>query len=56
MFYFTDDLIMAELAAAQARGVTIEAVWDFRGWERFEDSEIDDALRLGSASWMPCLG
>jgi phosphatidylserine/phosphatidylglycerophosphate/cardiolipin synthase-like enzyme len=47
MFYFTDDLIMAELAAAQARGVTIEAVWDFRGWERFEDSEIDDALRLG---------
>jgi len=47
MFYFTDDLIMAELAAAHARGVTIEAVWDFRGWERFEDSEIDDALRLG---------
>lgn len=47
MFYFTDDLLMAELAAAQARGVEIEAVWDFRGWERFEDSEIDDALRLG---------
>jgi len=47
MFYFTDDLIMAELAAAHARGVTIEAVWDFRGWERFEDSEIDDALHLG---------
>ncbi len=47
MFYFTDDLIMAELAAAQARGVQIDAVWDFRGWERFEDSEIDDALHLG---------
>ena len=47
MFYFTDDLLMAELAAAQARGVQIDAVWDFRGWERFEDSEIDDALRLG---------
>jgi hypothetical protein len=47
MFYFTDDLLMAELAAAQARGVTIEAVWDFRGWERFEDSEVDDALHLG---------
>lgn len=47
MFYFTDDLLMAELAAAQARGVQIDAVWDFRGWERFEDSEIDDALHLG---------
>lgn len=47
MFYFTDDLLMAELAAAHARGVQIDAVWDFRGWERFEDSEIDDALRLG---------
>ncbi len=47
MFYFTDDLIMAELAAAHARGVKIDAVWDFRGWERFEDSEIDDALHLG---------
>lgn len=47
MFYFTDDLVMAELAAAQARGVQIDAVWDFRGWERFEDSEIDDALHLG---------
>lgn len=47
MFYFTDDLIMAELAAAHARGVQIDAVWDFRGWERFEDSEIDDALHLG---------
>lgn len=47
MFYFTDDLVMAELAAAHARGVQIDAVWDFRGWERFEDSEIDDALRLG---------
>lgn len=47
MFYFTDDLVMAELAAAQARGVPIDAVWDFRGWERFEDSEIDDALHLG---------
>lgn len=47
MFYFTDDLLMAELAMAQTRGVQIDAVWDFRGWERFEDSEIDDALRLG---------
>jgi phosphatidylserine/phosphatidylglycerophosphate/cardiolipin synthase-like enzyme len=47
MFYFTDDLLMAELAAAHARGVKIEAVWDFRGWERFEDSEIDDMLHLG---------
>ncbi len=47
MFYFTDDLLMAELAAAQTRGVKIDAVWDFRGWERFEDSEIDDALQLG---------
>ncbi len=47
MFYFTDDLLMAELAAARARGVQIDAVWDFRGWERFEDSEIDDALYLG---------
>ncbi|MCX8103077.1 MAG: phospholipase D-like domain-containing protein [Candidatus Bipolaricaulota bacterium] len=47
MFYFTDDLLMAELAAAHARGVQIDAVWDFRGWERFEDSEIDDALHLG---------
>lgn len=47
MFYFTDDLLMAELATARARGVQIDAVWDFRGWERFEDSEIDDALHLG---------
>ncbi len=47
MFYFTDDLLMAELAAAHTRGVQIDAVWDFRGWERFEDSEIDDALHLG---------
>ncbi len=47
MFYFTDDLLIAELAAAQARGVQISAVWDFRGWERFEDSEMDEMLHLG---------
>lgn len=47
MFHFTDDLISAELAAARTRGVQIEAAWDFRAWERFEDSEIDDMLRLG---------
>lgn len=47
MFYFTDDLLIAELAAAQGRGVALDAVWDFRGWERFEDSEIDEMLHLG---------
>lgn len=47
MFFFTDDLIMKALAEARARGVQIDAVWDFRGWERFEDSEMDDALYLG---------
>ncbi|MCS6937308.1 MAG: phospholipase D-like domain-containing protein [Candidatus Bipolaricaulota bacterium] len=47
MFAFTDDLIMKALAEARARGVQVEAVWDYRGWERFEDSEIDDALSLG---------
>ncbi len=47
MFAFTDDLIMKALAEARARGVQIEAIWDYRGWERFEDSEMDDALYLG---------
>ncbi len=47
MFAFTDDLIMKALAEARARGVQVDAVWDFRGWERFEDSEMDDALYLG---------
>lgn len=47
MFAFTDDLLMKALAEARARGVQIEAVWDYRNWERFEDSEIDDALSLG---------
>lgn len=47
MFAFTNDLIFKALWDARQRGVHVDAVWDFRQWERFEDSEIDEMLHLG---------
>lgn len=47
MFFFTNDLIYQALVQAKARGVSVTAVWDLRGWENFSDSEIDEMLFLG---------
>jgi phosphatidylserine/phosphatidylglycerophosphate/cardiolipin synthase-like enzyme len=47
MFYYTDDLLHKALVDALNRGVTIKAVWDFRGWENFSVSEMDEMLARG---------
>lgn len=47
MFAFTNDLIYQALVQAKARGVAIFAVWDFRGWEDFHNSKVDEMLFLG---------
>jgi len=47
MFYYTNDLIHKALIDALERGVRIRALWDFRGWENFADSEMDEMLALG---------
>lgn len=44
MFYYTNDLIHKALVDATNRGVKVKAVWDFRGWEDFGTSEMDEML------------
>ncbi len=47
MFAFTNDLIYQAIVQAKTRGVAVNSIWDFRSWENFSDSEIDEMLLLG---------
>ncbi len=47
MFYYTNDLLHKALIDAINRGVKVKAVWDFRGWEDFHTSEMDEMLTRG---------
>lgn len=47
MFYYTNDLLHKALIDAINRGVKVKAVWDYRGWENFRTSEMDEMLTRG---------
>ena len=47
MFAFTQNDIFQALLAAQQRGVTIQAIWDFTGLSSCQFSKVDELLQAG---------
>ena len=51
MNILTDDPLADAIRQAQERGVTVEALWDFQGWDLCQFSEAEEFVADGIGTW-----